>query len=84
LKGGKVAASDFAKAASAAATRDFGGIAGKDLASMFNRAKIAAGDLFDGMDEGLDSVKGLGALVTDALSGKEGEALKASISAAGN
>lgn len=84
LKGGKVAAADFAKAASAAATRDFGGIAGKDLASIFNRAKIAAGDLFDGMDEGLDSVKGLGALVNDALSGKEGEGLKAAISAAGN
>ena len=84
LKSGGVAAKDFARAAAAAVQKDIGGVAGKGLDAMFNRAKIAAGDLFDGMDEGVGALEGLGNIVIGALSGADGAKLKESISAAGN
>lgn len=84
LKSGGVAAKDFARAAATAVQKDIGGVAGKGLDAMFNRAKIAAGDLFDGMDEGVGALEGMGNILIGALSGPEGAKLKESISAAGN
>ncbi len=84
LKAGGVAAKDFARAAATAVQKDIGGVAGKGLDAMFNRLKIGFGDLFDGMDEGVGALEGLGGIVGQALSGAEGAKLKESISAAGN
>mgnify|MGYP000075353905 FL=1 len=84
LKAGGVAAKDFARAAATAVQNDIGGVAGKGLDAMINKLKIGVGDLFDGMDEGVSVIEGVGETIGKALSGAEGAQLKASISAAGN
>ena len=84
LKSGGVAAKDFARAAAAAVQKDIGGVAGKGLDAMINKLKMGVGDLFDGMDEGVGALEGLGGVIGAALSGEEGAKLKESISAAGN
>ena len=82
LKAGKVSANEFTKAATSAVQKDIGGVAGKGLDAMFNRAKIAAGDLFDNFD--LSGVEALGGKVTEALGGEAGAGLKEQITAAAN
>ena len=82
LKAGKVSANEFTKAATSAVQKDIGGVAGKGLDAMFNRAKIAADDLFDNFD--LSGIEALGGKVTDALGGEAGAGLKVQITAAAN
>ncbi len=84
LKAGKVTAEEFSKAATGAVQKDIGGVAGKGLDAMVNRLKIGFGDLFDGMDEGVGALEGLGGLVGAALGGPEGVKLKEALSGAGN
>ena len=82
LKAGKVSANEFTKAATSAVQKDIGGVAGKGLDAMFNRAKIAADDLFDNFD--LSGIEALGGKVTEALGGETGAGLKVQITAAAN
>lgn len=82
LKAGKVSSEDFARAASAAVSKDLGGVAGKGLDAMLNRLKIGFDDLFDDFD--LGPLKDAGSLLDDALQGDAGAALKKGITEAGN
>lgn len=82
LKAGEVSAKDFALAASAAVSKDFGGIAGKGLDAMWNRAKIGAVGVLSGFD--LSPLDALGSKLDAAFAGDSGAELKKQISAAGS
>jgi len=81
LKAGKVTADEFTKAATAAASKDFGGVAGRSLDAQLNRIKIGLGDLFEDWD--LEPLEELGEKLEEVLKSDDAKALQKGIADVG-